>query len=58
MQYENGDDVDNEWALDTMEPDTYVLLLPVFWEATAEFETDGSFQGCLILLTHMSQNYG
>ena len=38
MQYENGDDVDNEWALETMEPDTYVLLLPVFWEATAEFE--------------------
>ena len=29
MQYENGDDVDNEWALETMEPDTYVLLLPV-----------------------------
>lgn len=29
MQYENGDDVENEWALETMEPDTYVLLLPV-----------------------------
>ena len=41
MQYENGDDVDNEWALETMEPDTYVLLLPVFWKATAEFEEAG-----------------
>ena len=45
MQYENGDDVDNEWALETMEPDTYVLLLPVFWEATAEFEeADGEIE--------------
>ena len=45
MQYENGDDVDNEWALETMEPDTYVLILPVFWEATAEFEeADGEIE--------------
>ena len=45
LQYENGDDVDNEWALETMEPDTYVLILPVFWEATAEFEeADGEIE--------------
>jgi len=45
MQYENGDDVDNEWALETMEPDTYVLLLPVYWKATAEFEeADGEIE--------------
>lgn len=29
MQYENGDDVENEWTLESMEPDTYVLILPV-----------------------------
>jgi len=29
MQYENGDDVDSPWALESMEPDTYVLILPV-----------------------------